>query len=203
MRFASLLGWFLMVAAFIAAAAETVVHTVPGVGGLVISAYDLWYTISPKSLVIARIIVERDVHAIIWDPLLVTVLQFPAWLLIGGPGAALAWFFRPPRPESESIEDDSIFVYDRLVEAAKKETGLEEPPLEYPYDLPPIPLEEDSLEDDFDPSGSPHAPDDGPYDLPPIPLKEDSREDDLEPSGSPHAPDDGPNEPGGDEDGRA
>ncbi len=163
MSFASLHGWALMWLAFIAAAAETVAHTVPGVGGLVISAYDLWYTFSPKSLVITRIIVERNVHAIIWDPLLVTVLQLPAWLLLGGPGAALAWFFRPPRAKSESIEDDSIFVYDRLVEAAERDNLLEEPPLEYPYDLPPIPLEEDSLEDDFDPSGSPHAPDDGPH----------------------------------------
>ena len=163
MRFTSLLGWILIVAAFIAAAAETVAHTVPGVRGMVISAYDLWYTLWPKSLVITRIIVERDFHALIWDPLLVAVLQFPAWLLLGGPGVALAWYFRSPRPKSEGIEDDSIFVYDRLVEAAERDNLLEEPPLEYPYDPPAVPLVEDSLEDDFDPSGEIQAPDDGPY----------------------------------------
>ncbi len=113
-----------MGAAFIAAAAETVAHSVPGVGGMVISAYDLWYTVSPKSLVIARIIVERNAHAIVWDPLLVTVLQFPAWLLLGGPGAVLAWFFRTPRLKSEDIDEDSMFLYDRLMEAAEKENRL-------------------------------------------------------------------------------
>ena len=163
MRIPSLLGWVLMGAAFIAAAAETVAHTVPGVGGPVISAYDLWYTFSPKSLVITRIIIERNVHSIFWDPLLVTVLQLPAWLILGGPGAALAWFFRPPRQMSEGIEEDSIFLYDRLVEAAEKDNMLEEPPLEYPYDLPDVTLVADKPADDFDPSGATPAPDDDPH----------------------------------------
>ena len=61
MKFPSLLGWLLMGAAFIAAAAETVAHTVPGISGLVISAHDLWYTLSPKGLVIARIIVSKGI----------------------------------------------------------------------------------------------------------------------------------------------
>ena len=166
MRIPSLLGWFLMAAAFMAAAAETVAHTVPGVSGMVVSAYDLWYTLSPKGLVISRITIERDLHPLIWDPLLVTVLQLPAWLILGGPGAALAWYFRPPRAKSESIEDDSIFIYDRLVEAAEKDNMLEEPPLEYHYDPPPVPLEEDWPEDDFDPSDAAPRPDDGPDEPP-------------------------------------
>ena len=99
MKFPSLIGWALLGVAFFTAAAETVTHTVPGVGGMIVSAYDLWYTISPKSLVIARITIERNLHPIFWDPLLVTVLQLPAWLIFGVPGAAMAWFFRPPPGE--------------------------------------------------------------------------------------------------------
>lgn len=165
MRIPSLLGWLLMGAAFIAAAAETVAHSVPGVGGLLISAYDLWYTFSPKGLVIARIMVERDVHPIIWDPLLITVLQFPAWLLLGGPGVALAWFFRPPRPKSEEIVEASMVLYDRLMEAAEKEQGPEEPAHESSYDPSGATLVADTPADDpdFDPTGATQESDDGPY----------------------------------------
>ncbi len=161
MRIPSLLGWLLIGAAFIAAAAETAVHSVPGIGGPVISAFDLWYTLWPKSLVITRIVVERDVHAIIWDPLLVTVLQFPAWLLFGGPGVALAWFFRSPRPQSEDIDEDSIFLYDRLMEAAEEDKRLEELAAQSPYDPSAATLVTDRPLEHSDPSGATHAPDDG------------------------------------------
>ena len=165
MRIPSLLGWVLLGAAFIAAAAESVAHSVPGVDGPVISAYDLWYTLWPKGLVITRIIVERNVHAFFWDPLLVTLLQFPAWLLLGGPGAAMVWFFRPSRQTGDEIDEDSVFLYDRLMEDAEKETRLEESAAESPYDPSGATLVADTPADgsDFDPSGATQAPDDGPY----------------------------------------
>jgi hypothetical protein len=136
MKFPSLIGWALLGVAFFTAAAETVTYSVPGVGGMIVSAYDLWYTISPKSLVIARINIERNLPPLFWDPLLVTVLQLPAWLIFGIPGAAMAWFFRPPREKDVEIEEDSIFLYDRLVEAAREENMLEDYPLEILTSLP-------------------------------------------------------------------
>lgn len=161
MKFPSLIGWALLGVAFFSAAAETVTYNVSG-GGMIVSAYDLWYTLSPKSLVIARITIERDLYPLFWDPLLVTILQLPAWLIFGGPGAALAWFFRPPRQKEVEIEEDSMFLYDRLVEAAREENMLEENPLEYPYVPPDVSQMADMGEEEDDPPDAASAADGGP-----------------------------------------
>lgn len=189
MKFPSLIGWALLGVAFFTAAAETVTYSVPGVGGMIVSAYDLWYTISPKSLVIARINIERNLPPLFWDPLLVTVLQLPAWLIFGIPGAAMAWFFRPPREKDVEIEEDSIFLYDRLVEAAREENMLEDYPLEYPYVPPDATLMADGDDDDADPADPASAADMG--------------DDDDDPPDAASAADGGPDEPDGDKDGRA
>ena len=113
-------GWVLVIAAFIAAAFETMAFLQSGTGGLMISAFELWYTYWPGNLVVTQVIIERDLHPFLWDPVLLTVLQLPAWGILGAPGMALIWSFRPRRagdPEEELDEED-LFLYDALAEQA-------------------------------------------------------------------------------------
>lgn len=113
------LGWVLLLAAFSAAAAESTVRPQPGIGGIITSAHDLWYTLWPGSLVVTQIRIEK-IMPFLWDPVMATVLAFPAWVLLGVPGLALAWFYRPSQfltaTEREEFRkhQDSLLLYDEL-----------------------------------------------------------------------------------------
>ncbi len=124
MRIAFYLGWVLLICAFIAAAAEQVVRLYPGASAMLTPAYDLWYTLSPGSLTVIQIRIER-VALFLWDPLLTTVLAFPAWLLFGMPGVVLTWNCRPGRlMTAEQREEyrkyvETLFLYDELAKESK------------------------------------------------------------------------------------
>jgi hypothetical protein len=66
-------------------------------GYRMIAAGELWYALDRGSLNLAQAITQRYLHPAIWDPLLVSVLQWPAWALLGAPGAALLVAFAPRR----------------------------------------------------------------------------------------------------------
>jgi hypothetical protein len=121
MKILFLLGWSLLAGAFFAGAYETMARVQGAAAGAILSAYDLWYTLWPGKLVVAQILVERHLHAALWEYLAVPLLSLPAWLLLGGPGAALAWRFRPRHAEDEEVDEDSLFVYDALAKAAEEE----------------------------------------------------------------------------------
>ncbi|MEE9544805.1 MAG: hypothetical protein V3V55_04310 [Rhodospirillales bacterium] len=135
MRVLFYLGYALLAAAFFAGAAEIAAHGIGGTRSPVLSAYDTWYTLWPSSLIVSRIIIERDLAPFLWDPVLVTVLSLPAWMILGIPGAALAWFFHPKRhgdgvtKEELSKYEESLFLYDRLSEQAKAEGYVDDPPI--------------------------------------------------------------------------
>jgi len=127
MRLLFYFGWVLLIGAFVAAAAEQLVRLYPGAGSPILTpAYDLWYTIWPGGLTIAQIRVER-LSAFLWDPLITTILAFPAWFLLGLPGVALAWLNRPNRVLSPSEQEDhrkyaeTLFLYEELAKQAKAE----------------------------------------------------------------------------------
>ena len=118
------LGWALLIAAFAAAASEPLVRATPGSGITLASAYDLWYTLAPGSLVVTQIRLE-NLAPFLWDPLVVSVLAVPAWVLLGVPGIALAWYFRPNRALTRRERDEfhkhqeSLFLFDELEKAAE------------------------------------------------------------------------------------
>lgn len=120
------LGWVLLVLAFAAGAAEVVPRSMPGSRTFFVSAYDLWYTASPGSLITTQIRIERYLHPMLWDPLLVTLLKLPAWLLLGLPGGLLAWFNRSDKQMSEAErldlqkQEESFRLYDRLAQEARE-----------------------------------------------------------------------------------
>ncbi len=123
MRILFYMGWVALVMAFAAAATEPFLVQI-GRGGFMTSTYDLWYAMAPSKLVIAEIRVER-IWPTLWDPILVTVLQAPAWVLAGAPGLALVWYCRPNRVMSPEVREEyerqkeSLFVIDELSDQAK------------------------------------------------------------------------------------
>jgi len=121
MKILFLLGWILLAGAFVSGAYETMARVQGAAAEAVLSAYDLWYTLWPGKLVVTQILVERHLHAALWEYLAVPVLSLPAWLLLGGPGVALTWRFRPRHAEEDEADEDSLFVFDALAKAAREE----------------------------------------------------------------------------------
>ena len=139
MRLRFLLGLILVAGAFAAAAGEIAARQMTGGHAFIMSAYDLWYTLRPGSLVVAEVEVERLLHPLVWDPLITTLLAFPAWLLLGLPGLALLWWFNPRRGDVD-IDEDAMFLFDRLAKRARDEGYGNEP---ITYTLPPRAVEQD------------------------------------------------------------
>jgi hypothetical protein len=125
MRVLFYLGWILLAAAFLSAAAEMIVRLYPSEISVLTSAYDLWYTIWPGGLTLTQIRIER-VSPMLWDPVLITVLTLPAWVLFGLPGLLITWYCRPGRvmTPSELQEHrehiEALMLYDELTEESKR-----------------------------------------------------------------------------------
>lgn len=126
MRFLYYLGFMLLILAFIAGAADVVPRNFARAGGSgFVSAYELLYAIWPGKIVIAQIQVER-ISSILWDPILIGLLAFPAWLLLGLPGGLLAWLNRPYKElspevaESMKRQEENLQLYDKLSQDARE-----------------------------------------------------------------------------------
>ena len=48
-----------------------------------------WFNFSPNSLGSLQILLERNVHPLLWDPVMVNILLAPAWLVLGTIGILL------------------------------------------------------------------------------------------------------------------
>lgn len=94
MRSRFILGLALTAAALVAALAEIAARRLTDDAPLLLSAYDLWYILRPGSLIAAEAHVERLLPWL-WDPVIATILAFPAWLLLGPPGLLLIWRYSP------------------------------------------------------------------------------------------------------------
>ena len=55
----------------------------------------VWYQISPGSLNLLQAVIERHIWKILWNPIVLTVLLQPLWLVLGIPGLLLALVPRP------------------------------------------------------------------------------------------------------------
>lgn len=125
MRLGFYIGWLLLLAAFAAAAAETIARTLPGGAGWMLSAAELWQALWPGAYLIASIRISGMMPEL-WDPVILTFLSVPAWLLFGLPGVILAWMCRPNRLLSAEAEQElqeheaSLFLYDDLAREARK-----------------------------------------------------------------------------------
>ena len=128
MRLFFYLGGVLLVLAFAGAAAEVIPRSLPGGaadGGWFVSAYEIWFAAWPGSLVVSQIRVEKLSPAL-WDPVIVTLLSLPAWVLFGVPGGFLTWFCQPHKEmTAEQGEDlrkheEPLFLFDKLAREASE-----------------------------------------------------------------------------------
>ncbi len=60
-----------------------------------IAAGELWFTLHPYSLNLSQAVIQRYLLPSLWDPIIVSLLQWPAWSLLGAPAAALMFLFYP------------------------------------------------------------------------------------------------------------
>jgi len=96
--FLRILGvWFLLLA--MVAAVVDATKSLAGGGQLVATPMgEQWLSLSPTSLEAAKVAVEANVAPVLWDPVITTILQAPAWIVFGLLGAALYWLGRKRRP---------------------------------------------------------------------------------------------------------
>jgi hypothetical protein len=76
-------------ALLLAAAGVAAVDLAAGAGPLGTDAGALWYRIHPYSLGLAQVVVQRHLLPDLWDPWIVTVLLWPAALVLAVPGLIL------------------------------------------------------------------------------------------------------------------
>jgi hypothetical protein len=136
------MGWCLLIAAFVFTAGEAVVHGVLSEYGIV-SSVRVLEVLAPEFLAALQTAVAANLHPLAWDPLLISLLQLPGWILLGGPGVILAWYFRNrTAATSELPEDYPHTTYEDIVAAAE----------EADYDDIGLPSKYRDL-DDYDPTG--------------------------------------------------
>jgi hypothetical protein len=51
----------------------------------------LWFELSPETLNLSQAVIQRYVHPAVWDPVLQTVLTWPAWSVFAGLGLIFLW----------------------------------------------------------------------------------------------------------------
>jgi hypothetical protein len=59
---------------------------------------DTWYALHPNSLQLLEPALTRHVHEFLWDPLMLTVLTAPTWLVLGIIGALFMLIGRKKKP---------------------------------------------------------------------------------------------------------
>ena len=91
------LGWLLIALALAAFAYEALLALQAGAYRM-LAAGELWFRIDVSSLNLVQAVTQRYLHPALWDPALQTVLMWPAWALLGIPGALLVLAFWPRRP---------------------------------------------------------------------------------------------------------
>ncbi|MBS29351.1 MAG: hypothetical protein CL566_10600 [Alphaproteobacteria bacterium] len=95
------IGWIFLIAAVAVLVRD--ISAWLGTGDFVmITAGELWFTLDNGSLNLVQAVTQRYVLPSLWDPVIVTILLWPALLVLGVPGIILTWVFRR-RPRKTGI----------------------------------------------------------------------------------------------------
>lgn len=54
---------------------------------------EIWFMLDVGSLNLVQAVIQRFLHPALWDPIIVWLLRWPLWSLLGGPGIALATIY--------------------------------------------------------------------------------------------------------------
>ena len=68
-----------------------------GAGLIVTSLAEHWQALAPASLEASKAFVARRLIPALWDPVVMSALRLPAWLVLGGLGLAFAYIGRRRR----------------------------------------------------------------------------------------------------------
>ncbi len=91
-----ILGWLITLAAVLILGAELVGFVRTG-AYKIISGGELWSDIDLASLNFLQAVIQRYIHPMIWDPVLIAVLRAPAWVPFGVVGMGISWLCRKRR----------------------------------------------------------------------------------------------------------
>lgn len=98
------IGWVLIGLALAAVAYELLLAAQTG-GYRMLAAGELWFRLDVSSLNLVQAITQRYLHPALWDPVLQTVLTWPAWSILGAPGVALVVALWPWRRRDADQEE--------------------------------------------------------------------------------------------------
>ncbi|MDH3579528.1 MAG: hypothetical protein OEM91_02740 [Hyphomicrobiales bacterium] len=97
--------WFLRVLGIWSLLAAMVALTVDGTRSLagqgqfiVTKLGEHWFKLHSASLNTFQASVERHVHPVLWDPVIINVLQIPTWIFFTVLGLLLYWIGRRKKP---------------------------------------------------------------------------------------------------------
>ena len=91
-RWLFMLGLVLLGLAALALIYEVIATASTG-GYRTIAAGEFWFRLHPYSLNLSQAVVQRYLSPGLWDPVIVSLLQWPVWSILGAPGAILAILF--------------------------------------------------------------------------------------------------------------
>jgi len=110
------IGWMLLGAAFLAAGAESAAQALAHEWGFM-SASDVMRLLTPHLFDV----IELSVPPLAWNFVVLPLLALPGWLLLGVPGAMLAWRYRAPLEIGEEGDEDFPHTtYEEIVAAAEE-----------------------------------------------------------------------------------
>ena len=81
-------GWLLILAALAAAVRDALAWLDTGAWASVLFG-QVWFDLHKDSLLLLQPALERHVSPFLWDPVMTTILEAPAWVVFGLPGIVL------------------------------------------------------------------------------------------------------------------
>tara|TARA_R110002167_G_scaffold150687_3_gene344455 strand:- start:51 stop:368 length:318 start_codon:yes stop_codon:yes gene_type:complete len=91
-----IVAWILLALALMALGAE-IVRSLEAGAWEILALGPLWYAIDPAGLNVTQAVIQRYLLTELWDPVIVTLLTWPAWVVFAVPGLLLLALFRRRR----------------------------------------------------------------------------------------------------------
>lgn len=98
-----IIGWILVIAA-VAVFARDILASIDSGSLALMSTGELWFRLDNGSLNLVQAVIQRYVFPSLWDPVIVTILIWPATIVLGVPGMILVRLCRK-RPRKEGMFD--------------------------------------------------------------------------------------------------